>query len=426
MTRPDEMLAMHESPPTGYYAQLEDGRILSVGNDGMFRTSEDGGISWSEPSERRDANGDPVGPGATSLVKLSGKGVGLITNPRPSGNQHAMFWRSDDEGENWAAPVRATPERESAYIVSTDVMMRTSSGRIVIPVYNALGKERDASDHLPSLWGKLVNGQWVGAGGHFSDPRFTSVYVCYSDDEGRTWQRNEDGELIIVLDWNANFNFVNEASVAEVAPGHLLMIMRTGLGRLFQAWSHDDGTTWSRPMPTSLAASTTPAYIASLPEPGHLLVVWNQHGEEEIKQGFSRTRMSSAVSRNGGSVWEFFQNVESWHEETRVEPGPIRAVRPTEYDFDPGLPAAERDAKHITGLTPGSQWGWRITYPRVNVFRDRVFIQYGYDTYSEHPTQAEHVVEKGSRLKILPFSWFYGGKEPANNAFLRMPEFPTS
>ena len=134
---------------------------------------------------------------------------------------------------------------------------------VVIPVYNALGKDRDASDHLPSLWGKLVNGQWVGAGGHFSDPRFTSVYVCYSDDEGRTWQRNEDGELIIVLDWNANFNFVNEASVAEVASGNLLMIMRTGLGRLFQAWSHDDGTTWSRPMPTSLAASTTPAYIAS-------------------------------------------------------------------------------------------------------------------------------------------------------------------
>ena len=44
MTRPDEMLAMHESPPTGYYAQLEDGRILSVGSDGMFRTSEDAGF----------------------------------------------------------------------------------------------------------------------------------------------------------------------------------------------------------------------------------------------------------------------------------------------------------------------------------------------------------------------------------------------
>ena len=25
----------------------------------------------------------------------------------------------------------------------------------------------------------------------------------------------------------------------------------------------------------------------------------------------------------------------------------------------------------------------------------------------------------GSRLKVLPIKWFYGGKEPANNPFLK-------
>ena len=181
------------------------------------------------------------------------------------------------------------------------------------------------------------------------------------------------------------------------------------------------------PEPTSLAASTTPAYVASLPHPGHLLVVWNQHSEEEIKRGYTRSRLSAAVSRNGGSVWEFFQNVESWHEETRVEPGPIRPVRPAEYDFEPGMPAAEREVEHILSLTTDdSSWDWRITYPRVNVMGDRVFVQYGCSRYSEHETRAEYKVEKGQRLKILPVTWFYGGKQPADNPNLPASEFVLS
>ena len=67
------------------------------------------------------------------------------------------------------------------------------------------------------------------------------------------------------LDWSTSRAYVNEPSLAEVAPGRLLMMMRNGLGRLFQAWSFDDGETWTNPLPTSLAASTTPAQIRSIP-----------------------------------------------------------------------------------------------------------------------------------------------------------------
>ena len=167
-------------------------------------------------------------------------------------------------------------------------------------------------------------------------PLFSCVSVYYSDDEGRTWEQNRDGELVILRDWNAKFSFVNEPSLAEVAPGRLLMMMRSGLGRLFQAWSYDNGETWTRPQPTSLAATTTPAQIRSIPSTGHLLIVWNQDGEEDVKRGYNRQRLSSAVSRNGGSVWEFFQNVESMHEGTRVEPGPIRPIGPWSLTSLPG------------------------------------------------------------------------------------------
>ena len=179
------------------------------------------------------------------------------------------------------------------------------------------------------------------------------------------------------------------AYVYCIEPGKLLMFMRTGLGRIFQAWSHDDGETWMRPQPTSLAASTTPAQIRTLPN-GHLLAVWNQMSQEEVIQGLSRTRLSAAISRNGSSVWEFFQNVESIHEETRV------------------------GAAHITPSTNYGRW----TYPSVLVMSDRVIIEYWYWEQDEHPTRAELRLKTREKMKVLPMTWFYGGKEPADNPSL--------
>ena len=70
---------------------------------------------------------------------------------------------------------------------------------------------------------------------------------------------------------------------------------------------------------------------------------WNQESEEEIRAGFNRTRVSTAISRDGGRVWEFFQNLYSMHETTRVESGPIRPTRPEEIYFSAVQTASERD-----------------------------------------------------------------------------------
>ena len=146
-----------------------------------------------------------------------------------------------------------------------------------------------------------------------------------------------------------------------------------------------------------------------------------------MKLGLSRTCISSAISRNGGSVWEFFQNVESMHVRTRVEPPPVRPLRPEEMVFQPGLAAPERDPRFIR---EGDFFG-RWSYPTVTAFEDRVFITHSYTTFEPHPTRAEMVQRGGPRnmlqpgdfngkLKVLPLTWFYGGKEPANNPFLPM------
>ena len=433
MTRPEELLALHETSyfHSSTFTELDDGRILHAAGT-TFTTSSDGGITWSEPFERRDADGASVGGSGTSLVRLSGRGVGLLAlkqNAEESrrGIHHLVFWRSPDGGETWERPVQVTPPGLPAHAYQ-DVLLRTSSGRIVVPVYGMLGQRAGPSDVRPPFSGKLIGGQWVSTAAHFFDPRFSFVYVCYSDDDGRTWQRNRDGELVILHDWNATYSYVNEPSVAEVSPGRLLMVMRTGLGRLFQSWSDDNGETWSRPAPTSLAATTTPAQIRSIPATGHLLLVWNQETEEEVKRGYNRTRISAAISRNGGSVWEFFQNVESIHETTRVEPGPIRPVRPAEYYFLPGVAAPEREVEYITQDATYGRW----SYPSVFVGRDRVLIAHSYTTMDEHPTRAELIDSKSKpggfsqKLKVLPLTWFYGGKEPAENPFLPRAEAPAT
>ena len=425
MTRPEEMLAelktnfFHSST----FVELEGGRILHAAST-SFTTSDDGGLTWSQPSKRVDTQGNPVGGGDTSLVRLSGKGVGLAASKRSkeSGSDdpyYMVFWRSEDGGQTWQPPVRITPPGLPA-VAYQDVLLRTSSGRIVLPVYIHLTQPRGPNNETPPFYGKLVNNQWVSTAAHFSDPAFCAVYVAYSDDDGRTWRKNQDGYLFILHDWSTGFDRVDEPSVAEVAPGRLLMVMRASLGRLYQSWSDDNGVTWTRPQPMALAATETPAQIRRLPT-GHLLIVWNQESEEEVQRGLNRTRISSAISRNGGSVWEFFQNVESLLPGTRVEPGPIRPVRPAQHYFNPGQPAPVREVEQLGDSAQHARW----SYPSVFVMKDRVLIAHTYSVYEPDPAKAQLVLSSrkpggfNQKLKVLPLKWFYGGKEPAPNPFLK-------
>ena len=447
MTRPELMLAQFRTHffHNSSYVRLDEGRIVHACCD-WVNHSEDGGLSWSEPKVHRDANGNRIGGAETSLVKLSGRneiGMSGRLKVELTGTEYALppnsvgflFWRSMDGGETWDPPVPMSPPGlpTAGY---QDTFVRTGSGRIVLPVFLTIGQSSGPNDRFEPMSGKPVQNQFVGTAGHFFDPRFSCSYVLYSDDDGHTWQMNKDGALIILHDWNALFSYSNEATLTEVKPGRLLMMMRNGLGRLFQAWSNDNGESWTRPQPTVLASSTCPAQVRTLPN-GHLLCVWNQEDEQEIRAGYNRTRISSAISRDGGRVWEFFQNVESLHETTRVEPGPIQPTRPEEIYLPAGQPATERDPRFVQVAEEHGRW----SYPSVFVGDDRVMIAHTYTTYVHDPTKAEFFISSkrptpgdprfeplepngsmngfNQKLKVLPLKWFYGGKEPADNPFLK-------
>ena len=406
MTRPDEVLATHDGFQLGgAFLGLEGGRILCTNGTG-FSISADGGITWSEPYHGKDEKGEPLTGGNPSLVSLPGGAIGMATKRiRPGSSSiydsEMIFRTSEDEGKIWSPLTVMNQGLLRAHGLS-DTMIRTESGRLILPVYFGIGQGQFQHEDAP-FPGAYLNGNFVSTSAHFFDPHFFARFVLYSDDEGKTWQTNRDGEIFVILEPGGPVEETDEPTIVEVTPGKLLMILRTGLGRYFQCWSQDNGETWSRPAPTQLAGTQAPAQVRKFPETGHLLVVFTQQSEREIKQGFIRTRLSSAISRSKGGIWEHFQNIESLHEETHVEPGPIYPVRP-EGAYGASGGAVECDPEYVVPLPEG--YG-RWSYPSVLAVEDRVLISYGYQTYDSAGNRNE-----GRRMKVLPTSWFYGGQDP--------------
>ena len=404
MTRPEESLAVIDGIGSeASFVELPDGRIMVSRGRGRFSTSSDGGLTWSEPVQAKDVTGRALDGSDHNLIRLSGNAIGYVSRGREANDSTAYlrFWRSEDGGKTWQKPVRINPPGSYGVAALNDVILRTTSGRIVLPVYGYFGDSGYSQLRLGGTLGALRKNQFIGTGAHMYDPRFCWSFVYYSDDDGRTWTMSRTREIYIWLHEPMMWHMTGEATVTEVEPGKLLMFMRNDLGRLFQSWSPDNGETWTAPQPTQLAASNAPAQLRKIPGTGDLLVVWTQISEEELRKGFLRARLSSAISRTNGGIWEFFQNVESSLEGTRVEPGPIQMVRPEGLVRDLDKPAAVRDGRYLVDLPDNY---CRCSYPGVFFHKDRVLITHS----NAHYDKDDNYLIPG-RLRVLPISWLYGG-----------------
>ena len=83
MTRP---IFFHSST----FAELKDGRILQAAG-AIFTTSDDGGITWSDPFSYTGTDGDKVGGSGASRVRLSGRSIGLAAMRRPDDNRRNTY-----------------------------------------------------------------------------------------------------------------------------------------------------------------------------------------------------------------------------------------------------------------------------------------------------------------------------------------------
>ena len=392
--------------------ELTDGSLLRTTPAGRS-TSHDGAQTWGETVPLRDEKGEVIERTLSHLIRLKSGALGGFWLPghRKTGVQSAQYdrdiWfsRSDDEGESWSKPVRVSEPYNNVAMHGTPVV--TSSGRIVAAVWSMIGKT--FGERGRAMYGDEL----ARVGAHGYELSFAYCWAYYSDDEGMTWRSNEGkgvitagGELFVILDHTAGgCHGCNEPAVVEVSDGHLLMLLRTSLGRFYQSWSSDDGTTWSRPEPSHLAAAQAPPALARIPGTGDLLVLWNQASPEEIESGQERQRLSSAISRDGGATWDHGQNVFALFcdrgDRRYIEPPPIRNYRALE--LAPRLPA-----NVLLG-----------TYPSLAFWRDRAVIWFrcakGIDYHVPPETTPEGYVarEVGGPLTVvttgLPISWFYEG-----------------
>ena len=221
--------------------------------------------------------------------------------------------------------------------------------------------------------------------------------VYRSDDEGKTWTKHPGG----LMGW---FDFDGmptgycgqtgcfEPTMAETREGNVLLIARSTVGRLVQSFSTDGGEHWDAVRPTDLASSESPGLVVSLPETGDLLIVWNQVSREEIRRGYRRGRLSSAISRDGGHSWEHFRTLE---------------LSEGLEDVDHILP------EHPIQMVRARQWvgpmpdGWAFFhYANLDVIGDRVLVRYSRGTpllgVAEQKLNKQEAV-----LRICPVEWFY-------------------
>ena len=179
------------------------------------------------------------------------------------------YLRMDDEtGRNLVYRKIGCLDRYTGSVLN---MVQLESGRIVVPFSTIAG----------------VNGS-----------TFVSETV-YSDDGGDTWHVSNDVE--VESDETHLESGAVEPVVARVAPGVLVMLIRTVLNRIWYSVSYDDGASWSSARPTRIPSSNAPSVPLLLPD-SRLLLLWNNvlgepmHG---VRYSFARQCLHAAVSRDG-------------------------------------------------------------------------------------------------------------------------------
>jgi len=103
-----------------------------------------------------------------------------------------------------------------------------------------------------------------------------------------------------------------EPRIAELRDGRLLMTMRTELGAVFQSESRDQGTTWSKPQTTGLKAPESMPCLRRIPDTGDLLLVWNNSSfDPDFDHSGKRTPLTVAISTDDGQSWRNSKDLET-------------------------------------------------------------------------------------------------------------------
>jgi hypothetical protein len=158
------------------------------------------------------------------------------------------------------------------------------------------------------------------------------------------------------------------------------------------SYSSDGGEHWLPLLPTELAASNSPPRLRRIPNTGDLLCVWNQVSGDEIRRGFRRGRLTSAVSRDHGKTWTNFKTIECCEGlDPAPRVNPDKAIKPV------------RAKKDVGTLPDGYAY---YHYANVCFAADKAFLMYSRG-YPQMGVAEQLLHQQEQVMRIYPIEWFY-------------------
>ena len=289
----------------GAFIRLADGRILFAysryGNEGdedgaaadiYGMLSTDNGESFDEPFllfTHQEVTADNVM--SVSFLHMANGDLGLFCLHKRDADQCQLYLsRSTGDVTTWSTPVPCIID-EGYYVVNNDRVIRTSTGRLLVPA--AYHKATSGMDEKGQKVLKSI------------EPGILVIYA--SDDDGHTWYKIA-GDMTIPLSGGCTSG-AQEPGLLQLTDGRLWCYVRTKAGRQYETFSEDDGKTWGPLLPSWFTGPCSPLSTKRLRN-GSILAVWNPiplyNGRSERPCGVwtgARTPLVYALSTDEGQSW---------------------------------------------------------------------------------------------------------------------------
>lgn len=276
----------------GSFIRLKDGSILFgyteyIGNNWNDHadariscyTSYDEGETWTDKRVLIEKPVDSFNVMSLSFLRMGNGDIGAFyIFKNQDGTDKICLIRSTDEGKTWSEPLNCFEclERPDYYVLNNDRVIMLKSGRILIPLAKHTIYKNPSEPGIHST----PDGQ--------RRIEYGSGVICffYSDDDGRTWQKNPSE---YPLPYPTDSSGYQEPGLYQFEDGRVWCYIRTALGCQFECFSSDNGDTWTTPAPNHFFTSPVSPmlvkdvgpYTAAIfnPTPVHMLcnhTVWGR------------------------------------------------------------------------------------------------------------------------------------------------------